>query len=310
MRLSLLPALALFVLACDVPRAPSPIVPASHNAPLPPTPAAASTTVPVAPEPAPSDTPAEAPAPRAGGPTAVILFGTSGLTPAERLRFVPVLCSIQGKLTTGKACGEAMPTRAKVKSVRADAKLPPVLAVTRSTRDYHDENGNHLYRAPAGPACCMYNTCVEETIPYLPVAQPTANAKAVLAVWPETADVGLKPAPLAVDPTAAAASPWPGKPDAKVEQAIRVGARRLVSGRSAPRCMSCTELWFDDGRGFSRVGGIGMGADGYEILGTSDIDGDGRPEAIVHERWRNDYGLHVLGNDWSKAAYRYSCGNI
>jgi hypothetical protein len=32
---------------------------------------------------------------------------------------------------------------------------------------------------------------------------------------------------------------------------------------------------------------------------------------VIRENWRNDYGLVVLGNDWSaKPLLRYSCGNI
>ena len=99
-----------------------------------------------------------------------------------------------------------------------------------------------------------------------------------------------------------------GESDVRVVQALRAGAERLVTTRGP--CGSCGSLWVDRGGGFKSVKGIGMGADGFDILATSDIDGDGHPEAIVYEVWRNDYGLHVLGNDWSKPAYRFSCGNI
>ena len=69
-------------------------------------------------------------------------------------------------------------------------------------------------------------------------------------------------------------------------------------------------MWLDAGSGWAPFEGNGRGTGAYDILATSDVDGDGRPEAIIYEEWRNDYGLLVLGNDWSKPAYRFSCGNI
>lgn len=238
-------------------------------------------------------------------PTAVVLFGTSGFSNGE-IRFVPVVCSLDGKLATGKACGSAMPERARVRTTRADPSLPAILTVARSTRDFRDEAGGHVYPAPTGPACCMYNTCLGETIPYL-AHHPSAEAlKVVLAVWPETADVDLKPRPRGADRPLVADGPWSQQPRVTLDQAVLVGSRQLVSlgGRSA------AQLWADTGGGWARVDGAAQGADAFDILATADIDGDGQPEVIVHEVWRNDYGLHVLGNDWSKPVYRFSCGNI
>lgn len=45
-------------------------------------------------------------------------------------------------------------------------------------------------------------------------------------------------------------------------------------------------------------------------LATSDLDGDGRRESIVYERWANDYGLDFFANGSATPLYRFGCGNI
>jgi hypothetical protein len=249
----------------------------------------------------------DAPAKRERVRTAVILFGMRHGDEGG-LRFVPAVCSLDGELATGKACGKAMPATARVRPTRRDGSAPAILTVKRSTRAFHDEASGRHYPPPTEPACCMYNTCVDETIPYF--ATGVANAPSrLLAVWPETADVALVPQPSGVDRAELAEGLQVGTPGIRIEQALRVGQQRLASLRGP--CGSCGALWVDRGGGFAPVRGeLGGGADGYDILATSDVDGDGHPEAIVFEVWRNDHGLHVLGNDWSKPAYRFSCGNI
>ena len=74
-------------------------------------------------------------------------------------------------------------------------------------------------------------------------------------------------------------------------------------------CASCAALWGDAGTGWQRIKDDRFAKD-HEILATSDVDGDGAREAIVLARWVNDYGMVVLGNDWSTAAFSYSCGHI
>jgi hypothetical protein len=238
--------------------------------------------------------------------TAVILFGRGGEA-AEELRFVPVLCLISGRLATGKECGLAMPPEARVRITRQSEDGPVGLTLARTTKDFHDDAGGRDYVAPTGPACCMYNTCIEETIPYLTSANALVPSR-VLAVWPETADVDLEPRHLGRGGGNLNGGPWADDWGMTVEQNFCRGGECLVSTRGP--CGSCGALWVRRGGGFKSVKGIGIGADGFDILATSDIDGDGHPEAIVYEVWRNDYGLHVLGNDWSKPAYRFNCGNI
>jgi hypothetical protein len=248
----------------------------------------------------------DAPGKRQRVPTAVVLYGARwGET--DELRFVPLVCTVAGKIEMGKPCGLAMPVTAKVRVTRRESTSPAIMTLARTTKDFHDEAGERDYKAPTGPACCMYNTCIEETIPYLTKATQNDSSR-MLAVWPETADVDLQPRGSGPKAIEFADVPWKGAKGVRIEQALRAGGQRLVAARGP--CGSCGSLAVDRGSGFVPMGDLGPGVDGYDILATTDVDGDGHPEAIVYEAWRNDYGVHVLGNDWSKPAYRFSCGNI
>ncbi|MDI1442691.1 hypothetical protein [Polyangium sp. 6x1] len=301
------------VAACagpSIPPAPtegaSPAPPSAPAAPTASATVAPAAAVPVAPAGPPSVGRDDAPGKRERARTAVLLFGANP-EGSEEIRFVPVVCSLGGKLETGKACGLAMPATARVRTTRTDANAPAIVTVVRSTRNFHDEAGGRDYIAPTGPACCMYNTCVGETIPYLATGKPVVPPRA-LAIWPETAEVDLKPQPAGGGGVELSEGPWVGASGVRIEQALRAGGQRLVSTRGP--CGSCGALWVERGGGFASVDKEISAADGFDILATSDVDGDGHSEAIVYEIWRNDYGLHVLGNDWSKLAYRFNCGNI
>ena len=102
-----------------------------------------------------------------------------------------------------------------------------------------------LQPVPTGPACCYYNGCHGDTIPYFAIPAPRVSPKAVLAVWPETADVDLRPRPHGGDRGEIPDSPWPGTPGASVEQGVRAGAHRLIAGCPHPSCRSGAELWTD-----------------------------------------------------------------
>jgi hypothetical protein len=200
-----------------------------------------------------------------------------------------------------------MPERMRVRVTRTSPTSAPTLAVARSTRDFKDDAREQVFRAPNGPACCMYNGCFEETIPYLPVAAPRSAQHVMLAVWPETAEVSLVPRPRPQERGEAPNAACLGA-RARVEQLVRAGQHGLASGREPSNCWSCAKLWRDDGHGFEVE--LSSPADGYNILATSDADGDGQPEAIVYENWRNDYGLDVLAVDPPNVVYHFSCGNI
>jgi hypothetical protein len=286
--------------APDASRAPSPDASTDASAPA------------AAPEVAPATPPTigmdDAPGARRRVPTAVILLGTRGLKEDEPLRFQPVLCVIEGKLTTGLACGKAMPARPRVRTTRVDPKLPAVLTLARNARDYFDDGSQATYRAPVSPACCMYNTCVGETIPFLAPKGVKTSAPVVLAVWPEDAEVALRPRASGGDATGVVVPA--SREKTVLRQVVREGNQALASGSSPARCRSCAFLLSNEGAGWKPVTGNAIGTGAFDVIATTDMDADGHAEALVYESWSNDYGFQVLGNDWKTSLYRFNCGNI
>jgi hypothetical protein len=251
--------------------------------------------------------------------TRVILYGTEDFTgDAKRLRLIPVACAIDGVYKTGLPCGEALPDAIDARIVGG-----ALVHAERSRADFHDKAGDQHYKAPRGPECCSYNTCRGDTIPYVTAPRgeppeaprdehglPDHGAHHVVAVWPADADTGL----VAHAPKAGADLPAP--PKFTLDQLVRVGSVALAAGRPASDryCASCARLLHQhDGAEWQAVDRGERGpsmADGYVVMITTDLDRDGRPEAIVRERWRNGHGAMVLGNDWSKSAHRFACGSI
>jgi hypothetical protein len=260
---------------------------------------------------------------RSRQPTAVLLFAPpgsrvagGGLASVSKLRFQPVVCALRGKLATGARCGEAMPARVKVRLTESGSALGlDELELERATAPFRDEAGEHVYPAPYGPACCMYNTCVGKTVPYYPKAlhddSVLTTDKTILAVWPADAEIDLsvfepgRSAEVKVDD-----GPWTREPD--TDRPLRLGQTVLSHGRRYASVAAGGQ-----GRGLFANVGSGwkllldeMGVREYFVLAASDLDGDGRPELLVYARWANDYGLHVLANDEQKPSYGFSCGNI
>jgi len=138
-------------------------------------------------------------------PTAVLLFAPPRAQDSEptlaridKLSFQPVLCTVNGALQTGVKCGEAMPARATVR-ITSTSTGDDTLVVSRATTAFttSTEDGPVTMPAPYAPACCMYKLCRGRTIPYRPSESARfayATTKTILAVWPEDADIGLKPA--------------------------------------------------------------------------------------------------------------------
>lgn len=235
-----------------------------------------------------------APPPRPAPPRIVVVLMSGAVTAEKGAAFQPLLCTIDGRLETGAACGEAMPARATVATSRGTYDL------SRSTQDFVDEASERTFVAPRAPACCMYNTCVGETLPYS--AGVVEVPPRTLAVWPTSA--------LAEITLHEATHRDPVHVDLAVDQSLTLRGRAIATGRQKGGCRSCATFLVETGHGFHAPAGLGMGADGYQVLASSDLDGDGSPEAIVFEEWRNDYGLFVLGNEWQKPLYRFNCGNI
>jgi hypothetical protein len=243
----------------------------------------------------------------------------AGLSSIDRLRFVPVVCAVRGKLEVGARCGEAMPPRARVRLTEAGSSLGiEELELERSTVPFVDTQGSHNFPAPYGPACCMYNTCVGKTVPYYPKESPAdgighpvlTTTKTILAVWPADAEIGLTAFAPGVSAEAQVDDgPWvkqASKESPHLVQTTQLGSRRYASISAG---------WLS--RGLLQNVGAGWqvvldeaGVREYYLLSSTDLDGDGRPELLVYARWANDYGLQLLANDAPKPVYGYSCGNI
>ncbi len=142
--------------------------------------------------------------PRSRKKTAVLLF----TAPSERtapgeedlaeatpesvrvLTFEPVLCVLNGRLAAGLRCAEAMPAKATVRITGGGGNMDLV----RRTTPFKDTAGERTIPAPYAPSCCMYNTCIGKTIPYLPVIDGMTvltTHRTVLAVWPKDAEIDL-----------------------------------------------------------------------------------------------------------------------
>ena len=245
--------------------------------------------------------------PRRRYKTAVVLLGTRDIAATESVRFQPIVCAIDGILTGGLACAQAMPATATARVTHGTPTTPRTVTLKRGQRGYKDENGERTYRAPLEPACCMYNTCVGETHAFL--ASPMVPlAAAVLAVWPADAEIDLVPRDGAIDQVSAAkALALPNvAPQLVVSQAFRAGGRSIVAatGRHG------AALAIDDGSGAAWISAALTNARRLDVLATTDLDHDGNVEAIVYEAWANDFGLSVFGNRGATPIYRFNCGNI
>lgn len=240
-------------------------------------------------------------------PTAVLLVSArpdartgadaGDLESPPRYHFIPLACAIRGKLSTGVACGEAMPARTTVRTPSGD------LAVARSAKPFHDEAGGTDYPAPYGPECCMYNTCVGKTVPYDPVSATVtpADHRTVFAVWPADADIDFEAAgddPKADTPPLAAGQ--------YVLQAVTRGPHHFATIGTRH---SGTITW-KTGSGWMAPTTAPLGPRGEVLVGTSDLDHDGHYEMILWQIWANDFGMSVFSEADATPLHEFSCGNI
>ncbi len=241
-----------------------------------------------------------APGARKSYKTAVLLIAPSP-NPWEQIdepmldgaRFVPLVCAIDGVLATGERCGDIMPARTTIRIPTGE------LAVSRSTKKFHDNAGEHDYPAPYGPECCMYNTCIGQTIPYMPAHKRDLAQHTTLGVWPADADIALEVAGGGIVGNAPAAAA-----DEVVTQAFARGAHHYAAIRTNG---SGVAAW-DAGAGWLRAR-VDFGQ-GFALLATTDLGHDGHLELIAYQLWANDYGISVFRDTDTKPAYEFSCGNI
>lgn len=228
----------------------------------------------------------------------------------QRLRYLPVLCAINGKLAAGAACGEIMPPRAKARSTREHAASE--IEIERSKTPFKTEvdDGPVAYPVPYEPECCNYKACGGKTLPYGLVERDprafTVALRPTLAVWPKDAEIDLVARePGVEDEALLRGAPWTAREtgaSATTDQAFELGARRYAAVAGS--------VFFDLGAGWQKASGLAPGPRRYHLLATFDLDGDRRPELLVFAQWANDYGLFVFANDGIKPLYGFSCGNI
>jgi hypothetical protein len=253
----------------------------------------------------------DAPTKRSRKATAVLLLGTKAIQEDKGLRFLPVLCVIDGKLSGGIDCGKAMPPTVRVRTTRAHQAMPSLVWLSQTKQNFKDKSGDQTFVAPEGPVCCSYNSCSRATIPYFAGLGTTLPEANVLAVWPADAEIGLEPQSLEVDPNDVYDGSWNREPveyHRRLIQSVHHGKQRMVSLRSSVRGGTDGVLAVDNGSGW---GGrlLPPGVMEYQVFSLSDMDEDGNAEAIVFEYYTNDFGLKIFGNDWHKPAiYQESCG--
>ncbi|CAN5525948.1 hypothetical protein BH11MYX1_BH11MYX1_24980 [soil metagenome] len=215
--------------------------------------------------------------------------------------FQPLVCAIDGVLATGATCGTIMPARATIRSPAGE------LVVERSKKPFHDSAGERTYPAPYGPACCMYNTCVGKTVPYMVMHEPSPalDQRTVFAVWPSDADVALEVAVDGLVGVTPAQLPEL-QPGQRVDQAFARGNHTYaaVSWRSGG------SIEWDAGSGWIGPHDNRPGPRGFKLLATTDVDGDGHPELVDYQLYANDFGMDVFGDQDATPIYDFSCGNI
>lgn len=236
----------------------------------------------------------------------MLLLGSPGVEQSEPVRFQPIACAVKGKLRVGKVCAGALGDQPQVSIVGGSKKV----SLLRKAKDFEDENGGRLYKAPLAPACCMYNTCIGETVAYLPPSG-MATGGPMVAVSPAGADVKLAvPAPKGG--ALKGSLPWLEQGLVTDQWVAHLG-RRVATVSREKRAMEGA-FWFSD----SEVGPWQQprgpeerhGMDHLKILALTDLDGNGQPEVLLYEQWANDFGIVFYGNEWVTPAYQFSCGNI
>lgn len=248
--------------------------------------------------------------------TAVVLFSPPpmsleawSLYPVGPTRLQPILCAIDGRLEVGLRCGEAMPPQARA---RLTTEPPTIATAARPTKPFVDTASGRVYPAPRAPACCMYNTCLGETIPYdvrlrSPEGDQLLPLKTLIGVWPPDADVGLDPHYPAAEPGyQPPLTLWKGHdtPPALVQHES-FGEVEFLSTTFGPiggqRFMKTSAGW---------VSLAPRGQWESYLVASFDVDDDGTREWVVLAKSANDYGLYVYIAGNPKPIYEFDCGNV
>lgn len=218
--------------------------------------------------------------------------------------FFPAWCVANGKLRAGDACLASMPRTPRVRLMDGRTlQLGPLEKHVVSAWDGPERRGWAVPESDAGTAPVFVET--------------------ELAVWPPDANPGLEPPPSAatpvttfealralpeadegppqVKPSKTAPPAWPPA----VLQSVplgRHGTLRVLGGARRG-------LYLETPEGWRVVRSEGAAEVRSSVVGSADLDGDGRVEWIVFIKGYNEFGLEVHTADFGKALFAFNdCG--
>lgn len=217
--------------------------------------------------------------------------------------FFPAWCVKGRKLRAGSACVELLPRAPVVRRMSGERlALGPLGRLNASAWDAAPRPGWSLPDTDAGEADDAPET---ELAVWPPDANPgleppTPSTRPVdlegLRALPKSDDEGYSP----LKQRARTPPAWPPT----VEQVIELGApgRLVVSGARRGLFLQAPDGW-------RAVRTEGPAEVGTAVLGSADLDGDGRAEWLVFIKGWNEFGLEVWTDDFRKPLFVFNdCG--
>jgi hypothetical protein len=237
---------------------------------------------------------AAAPAVAAAKPRAVLLF-SSGPDEHGQSIFTPIACAgPHGTIVGGAAC--------LTRAARGPIAIGGAVTRVRATR-------------PEPPCTSGQDDGPRPTVP----AFVTDGAAGALAVWPAAANASLREADQvrSLAPTADEQRAFAPETVTQVFLDDLDGdglAERVyvVVDRRHGLPVTHADLVITDAtrKPLARLHADFMSAVGAEVLGSSDVDGDGKRELIVRYPAVNDFGLAVWEYGTPAPLYQFDCGNV
>ncbi|MEW5741348.1 MAG: hypothetical protein AB1938_20670 [Myxococcota bacterium] len=218
--------------------------------------------------------------------------------------FFPAYCVTGGKLRAGDACLSLMPKRPTVRLM--DGRRVQLEALARHSMSAWDAQERKGWALPE------------------PDGGEEERPETELAVWPPDANPGLEPVP---DSTAPVDLEGLEKlPEAEDESGPPVHGRKAKPGPSWPPTVHQSVplgkrgtvvvlsgvyrgLYLSTPKGWRALRAESGGEMGTTIVGRADLDGDGRPEWLIHILGYNEFGLEVRPHDFGKPLFDFNdCG--
>jgi len=231
------------------------------------------------------------------------IWDAGGKNEREETRLVPLVCILERRLATGRACMKGAPASGEVRLT--DGTRHRVAGIKRGTEE-----------------CTMAGEPRGKTDVWR-LAKPVESDRPLLAIWPADADVGLvahgapeiAPTPAerallhlddkyGVDPTLTASLLQAFEEDLDGDGSKERVFSVLLDGQQPSFRADVVFL-----RGGAATSVDGTGPRHRAALATVDPVGNSRRYTIVLEEWVNDYGIGVQ-DPLGKSVYGYHCGNI